>query len=187
MRQCPGAARDDRAALPLSESARRPAGRRGQHCPLTVTFKGPCPPAHQPLHSQALAGLLQAARRQDLARQPSLTPGAGCRRQHGGPPGLARSGCPPRRGSVPRASLPCCGAGSGRGAQLPNVQPQAPCSAQAGCDSPRMDPGPRGGPGDVLKPRLSILALASHQPSPSCQPSIVCHQGRTQYIYPELI
>lgn len=145
--QCRGAGGDDRATLPLSESARRSAGRCGQRCPLTVTFKGLLPPAHEPRHSQPPAGLLQ----QDAAQQPPLTPGLGSRRQRGGPLGLAWSGCPPpRRGSVPRASalLRCR---IRRWGPAP-AQPPAPRSAQAGCGALQMDPGPRGGPGDIPKP-----------------------------------
>lgn len=135
-RQCRGAGGDDRATLPLSESARRSAGRCGQRCPLTVTFKGLLPPAHEPRHSQPPAGLLQ----QDPAQQPPLTPGLGSRHQRGGPLGLAWSGCPPpRRGSVPRASLPCCGAGSGGGAPLlrSHQLPALPRPGAVPSDGPR--------------------------------------------------
>lgn len=180
---------------PLSRFLSQRVGRSrcGQRCPLTVTFKALFPPAHEPQRSQPPAtGPVPAGGRGGRIRpgSPLLTPGPGCRRQRGGPLGLVRSSCPPPawlRSQGLFALLRC------------RIWPWGPAPLQRsptlpalpGQDAAPPPPGwiedPRGGPGDVPKPRLSILGLASHQPSPSCQPSVMCHRGRAQHIYPELI
>jgi len=183
-----GAAGGVGAALPPAESAGRcgqqpdvvsrqmwSAGRRcGQRCPLTATFKALPPPAHQ------LAGTGRAL---DDGREAGCGPAApsdprtGLSASARWSPGA--SAVRPPRGVAPFPGPLCPVAVRGLAV--------GPSSARAGGSSPRMDPRRRGGPGDVPNPRLSILGPAPHQPPPSCQPSIICHPGRAQHIYPELI
>lgn len=134
---------------PLSRFLSQRVGRSrcGQRCPLTVTFKGLFPPAHEPQRSQPPAtGPVPAGGRGGRIRpgSPLLTPGPGCRRQRGGPLGLARSSCPPPGvAPFPGPLCPVAVQDLAVGPSSAAAQPHAPCSARAGWGSPRPQDGSR--------------------------------------------